>query len=198
MSISLVAFPDPLVPATSVRGTLLGSSLQAMRERSLERQYFELLPEPYHAHIRSLVAMSWLEMDVALAHYRVMGAIVPVASEQRAIGRTVADRVHRSYLATVIRALRATGLVSPRMLMLRMPTIWNRVVTGGGVQLREVAPNDFEVQAARCALFGVPYFREGWAGVWEASLQLLTPTVRVDRGVHTVEDGYTMHVSWRD
>lgn len=193
----IVPFPEPSTAVTAVRGTLLGSSLQAMRDRRLEARYFARLPPPHHDAIRSLVAMAWIDVDVALAHYRVMGELFPDPVEQRQIGRAVGDRVQKSYLATVIRALRATGLVTPLAVVTRMPAIWSRVFSGGGVQLVELGPTEFEVESRGCALFTESYFGRGWEGVWEASLQLVTPSIRIERGRRTGEDGYLLVVSWR-
>jgi len=191
----LVPLPRRVRPAGHVRGTLLGSSLHALRERGLEAQYYERLPEEHREDMMALVAMSWVEVPLALAHYRTMQALISDPIEQRAAGMRVGDRIQKSYLSTVIAALRATGAVTPRRLLARMPTIWARMFRGGAVGVVDVGPKDVEVTATGVALFEVPYFRHGWEGVWESGLGLSARKVYVTARDHG-PDRMTIRVAW--
>ncbi len=54
----LVPLPASFSLATDVRGTVLGTSLQAVRDRKLEERYYQLLPKAHHDAIRNLVMQS--------------------------------------------------------------------------------------------------------------------------------------------
>ena len=54
-----------VVPCTAVRSTLLSASLLSLRERGLTERYYALLPKDLHLAMQTLVAGSWVPMDVA-------------------------------------------------------------------------------------------------------------------------------------
>lgn len=192
---ALVPLPASPSPVTAVRGTLLGGSLRTMQQLGLREAYFEQLPSQHHEAVMALVPMSWIPTDVAMAHYRAMDALVSDPKEQRASGHFVGERVQRSYLHTLVRALQATGLVTPPRLLERMPTIWGRMFRGGAVSISQVGPKDLRVRTVGLPLFSVPYFREGWEGVWESGLSLVTRKIYVRR-LGRSDDSLDMTLAW--
>lgn len=181
--------------ATHVRGTLLGGSLRAIDDNGLREVYYEALPVEHRDAMMALVPMTWVPMERALAHYQVLNELVTDPAMQRRAGHVVGERVQRSYLSTLVRALSVTGLVDPRRLLSQMPKIWARVIQGGSIAVDDAGPKDLEVRVSGVPLFGISYFRGGWIGVWESSLSLVSRTVYV-KPKATRDEQYRMIVSW--
>lgn len=175
----LVPPPARIGPVTDFRGTLLGSSLQYVRDHGLETRYFELLPRQHHDAIRNMIPQSWLPVEVAFAHYTVMNQLVPNQAQMRANGRTVADKVQGSYIATLIKGLRASGAVSPVRVLQRLPSIWERVTRGGGAAVYKLGPKDARIDVLEMSLCAIDYYRYGLEGLIEGSLALTARSIRV-------------------
>ncbi|MBP7682339.1 MAG: hypothetical protein KBB95_10615 [Deltaproteobacteria bacterium] len=179
----------------AIRGTLIGSSLQAMRERSLNDDYFAVLDPMHHEAIRTLVPQSWVEMPLAMAHYRAMDTLITSNEEVLAIGRAVGDRVQKSYIATLIRGLKATGAVDPARVLSRAPSISERIFRGGGVKVLRDGPKDISVHFIGVPLCAVRYFRWGFGGVVQGGLELVVRRVYVTPR-QTSETSMALKVSW--
>lgn len=161
----------------AIRGTLIGSSLQAMRQRALSQAYFEVLDPAHREGIETLTPQSWVEMPLAEAHYRAMDRLITDNDEVMAIGRAVGDRVQKSYVATLIRGLKATGAVDPALVLSRAPSISKRIFRGGGVRVTREGPKDVRVEFIGVPLCAISYFRWGFAGVIQGGLQLVVRRV---------------------
>jgi len=168
----LVELPRSFPPVSRIRATVLSSSLQAVRERSLQDDYFALLDEEHHDAIHSMIPQSWLPIELAVAHYEAMDQLLSTA-DAREIGRVVAKRVHHSYLGILVRGIRATGLVSPMRVLVRFDAIVARMIEGGGVRAAEVGSKDALAEIHRIPLAHIPYFRAGIEGICESSLGLI-------------------------
>ncbi|HBQ09760.1 MAG TPA: hypothetical protein DEF51_00740 [Myxococcales bacterium] len=192
---TIVPLPAQTTRVSAVRGTLLGGSMNMLGERGLREAYYDLLPEEHHEAAMSLLAMSWIPLPFAEAHYRAMQALVSDPEVQRASGLFVGERVQKSYLSTVVAALRASGVVTPARLLTRMPTIWDRMFRGGSVGIDQIGPKDLRVRAAGLPLFSIPYFRQGWEGVWKSGLGLVTRKTYLRR-VKVDADRYDMTIAW--
>ncbi|MEM1416887.1 MAG: DUF2378 family protein [Myxococcota bacterium] len=180
---------------TRVRGTLLGSSITALRERGLYEAYLAALGESEREELVTLVPMSWIDIELALTHYRLVDRLVPDPEVQRAIGRSVGTRVQESYLKTLVRSLRVAGVVGPRRLLQRMPSIWSRVFEGGAVGVDQTGPKDVLLRVEGVPLFAVPYFGNACEGVFQVGLELITRKAFV-RQVAVSEDALSMGASW--
>src|SRR4051794_26985523 len=93
-----------LVPvATQVRSTWLTSSLRALRERKCLDRYYELLPGEHHDTMRSLVAGSWIPMQLAIIHYEACDKLKLATDDIMDIGRDVTRFAHRTSYSLALR-----------------------------------------------------------------------------------------------
>lgn len=191
----LVPLPASFSLATDVRGTVLGTSLQAVRDRKLEERYFQLLPNAHHDGIRNLVMQSWIPMDLAMAHYRVMNELIRDPAEVRAIGRTVSDRVQKSYVMTLVQGLKASGVVHPGRILQRMPSVYERMSRGGACAVWRLGPKDARVELHGMPLAVIPYYRLGVEGIFEGGLSLAARAVRVSNKALS-ETAVAFSISW--
>jgi hypothetical protein len=203
--LSFMAHPDraevisilPIDPSVSpaIRGTLIGSSLQAMRQREQSEEYFAALEPEFREGIETLVPQSWVEMPLAYAHYRALDTVVRASEDVLAIGRAVGDRFQSSYVATLIRGLKASGIVDPLRVLTRAPSVSERIFRGGGVRVVRVGPKDADVEFTGVPLCEMRYFRWGFAGVIQGGLMLVAKTVYVTP-VQTSPTSMKVKVSW--
>jgi len=157
--------------ATHIRGTVLASSLAAIDGLGLRDDYFATLTPEHHDAMRALVVNDWIPMPLALAHYGALDAMGLSGDIARENGRKVADRVQRSYLATLVRAL-GVG-ITPWSLLPRVQSVLDRLLLGSTVAIYKVGPKD-----ARIEMHGIPiaqyaYVRSGWAGMIEGGMDLV-------------------------
>jgi hypothetical protein len=72
--------------------------------------YARLLGDPWRDLPSRAIAGLWLPIDAGLAHYRACDALGLSTLEQVAIGREVGDRIHGTFLGTMVRAARGAGV----------------------------------------------------------------------------------------
>jgi hypothetical protein len=120
--------------------------------------------------------------------------LVPSETDQIEMGRDVADRIHRTILATVARAATGVG-VTPWIGLAQFPKLWERTFVGGGVSVTRVSPKDARVELVRLSLLETSYFRHALRGVMIAGVELFC------RRAFVVElgkrgDVHALKVSW--
>lgn len=157
--------------ATHLRGTVLASSLSAIEGLGMRDDYFATLAPEHHDAIRGLVVNDWIPMALALAHYGALETMGLAGEVARDNGRKVADRVQKSYLATLVRAL-GVG-ITPWSILPRTQSVLDRLLLGSTVAVYKVGPKD-----ARIEMHGIPiaryaYVRSGWSGMIEGGLDLV-------------------------
>jgi hypothetical protein len=162
---------DKLEPVRNVRSTLLTGSIQALRTRGMFDAYFKLLPDQHHDNILSMVAGVWIPIELAKVHYETLDRLIPSEVEQLEMGRDVADRIHRTILATVAKAATGAG-VTPWMGLSAFPKLWERTFEGGGVEVHKLGPKDARIDLVKLALLDVPYFHRAFRGVLAAGIEL--------------------------
>jgi len=190
---TVLALPAPISqipPAKALRGTVIATSLGMAREHGFEAKYFDHLPPEHHAAVRELQPASWVPMEIVIAHYRAMTHVFPSAEQQIENGRISSERTQNAYIRTVVRALQATGQVTPLTAMKRLPAVFARMLQGGGAgAVYSVGPKDGRIELVNYPLLEVPYVRNGWQGMFESGLSLTARRVHVKqdpkfRGVH--------------
>jgi hypothetical protein len=172
--------PPELTPSvTEVRGTLLSSSLQMMRDRGLHEGYFASLPSKHHEAIETLVPGTWLPIEVAHAHYAAIDTLGLADADILAIGRGVGERIQNGHLGTILRGARNLGGIDPWTIMGRTDMLWERVFRGGEAAVFKLGPKDARIEFVGIPIAEVHYFRVGMQGILEAALNLSARKVYV-------------------
>jgi hypothetical protein len=157
---------------SAVRGTLLSSSIKSVRQRGLFERYLQLLPRERHDGILSLIASAWIPLDLATAHYETVNRIIDQPSEQHAIGREVADRIHGTLLGTLVKLANNAG-VTPWIGLAQYQRLYDRLFTGGGgVTVTKIGPKEARIELVNVPLARIPYFRVAFRGVQEIGVEL--------------------------
>jgi hypothetical protein len=162
----VVAFrtdPAKTEPAKHIRSTLITSSLTAIRKRGYMPEYTRLLPPEHKETLLSCIAGVWLPLDVGIAHYGTCDALRLSTDEVYNIGMDVSVQVQATFLGTLSKMARSAG-VTPWTGLAQFYRLWDRVLDGGGVEVRRVGPKDAHVEVVALPLVDIPYFRVAFRG----------------------------------
>jgi hypothetical protein len=188
---------EELGGAQRVRTTLLVSSLQSLRKRSLVDKYMSYLPAEHHREIQSLIAGQWSPMSLAMAHYEACEALRLPRHEVNVIGREVGDRIEGTFLATMVRMAGQVG-ATPWTALSQTQRLYQRLFgPGGGCCVLKVGPKDARVMLAGLPIARIPYFRGAMLGVFEVGVELFARKAYA----REVEEARTptramVHVAW--
>lgn len=171
--VPLPASIDRIEQVRSVRSTLLSGSIQALRNRGLYEAYLNEVPVEHREGILSMVAGVWIPIALARAHYEALDRLIPSEIDQIAMGRDVADRIHRTILATVAKAATGAG-VTPWMGLATMPKLWDRTFVGSAVSIYKTGPKDARIEIVKLTLLETSYFRHAMCGVVGAGIELFS------------------------
>ena len=169
----------PVPHATAIRASVVATSRLAIRAMGRDEDYFGHLDPQHREAVVNISGVGWVPMDVAYAHYGAADALGLSPEEQREIGRQVAVRLRDSYAGSIIRSLRAIRALSPHSVLSRFPIAWERLVQGGGARAVELGPKEIRVECTRTRIAGYGYVRQGWAGMFEGTLSLVSKSVHV-------------------
>jgi hypothetical protein len=167
---------ERMLHATAIRSTWVGSSLQAIRERSLFDQYIEHVAPEYRAPILESVAGVWLPMEVGLAHYQACDQLGLGKRERWEIGVHVTRKVHGTSLGLAIRLAKQTG-VTPWTILAQIGRLWDRVYQGGDVAVYRRGPKEAVVEIAGWPLAPIPYVQQTMPAVVHAIVAMFCATV---------------------
>ncbi len=157
-------YPPNGVPlVTRVRSTLISSSVRVVIENGRLDEYKDHLPSHLHPAVFDAIAGSWLDIDVALSHYRAVDALNLPASDQLSMGETV-GRIVRNYLiGTGGQTAPAEGS-TPWSILLHTQRTWDRLYVGGDVSIEETGPKQFVRAMHGLPLCEIGYFRNASRG----------------------------------
>jgi hypothetical protein len=193
----LIAHTQSVKPATTIRSTVLQSSVASLRQRGHFDRWLTLVDERHRATIVESLAPSWMPIEVALAHYAACEALELPLSEQMAMGEAVGDRIQGSFLTTLMKSARAAGY-NPMILLSQFDRLYGRLFQGGSVQLTQTGPKDADVEVRGMQATCFPYFRIAFAGVVRAGFLFAgVRTGYVKQGAYkSTSDTLVLHTSW--
>lgn len=193
----LIAHTPTIRPATTIRSTVLQSSVASLRQRGHFERWLALIDPRYRATIVESLAPSWMPIEVALAHYAACEALELPLSEQVAMGEAVGDRIQGSFLTTLMKSARAAGY-NPLILLSQFDRLYGRLFQGGSVQLTQTGPKDADVEVRGMLTTRFSYFRIAFTGVVRAGILFSgVRTGYVRQGAYNAtSDTLVMHTSW--
>jgi hypothetical protein len=179
---------------SSVRSTLISSSLRALRERNLLEAYRGHLPGPHHDVIFGAVAGTWLEMTTVLEHYRAVDALGLTTGEAVAMGSSIGDSLHGTVLGTAVRLAKGAG-VTPWVALGQCGRMWERLFVGGDVGVDKAGPKEAVLRMLSLPLFQYGYFRASTRGLVQVGLALFCSKVYVTE-VSATPSSLSYRVAW--
>jgi hypothetical protein len=184
-----------VVPAlTHLRGTTMAASLTVLEEQGLAPSFWQVLAPEHHAAVRSLVAASWVELELGLAYYRALEALELSEAQIRAVGRAAALRVQSTFVNTLIRGMQ--GTVTPATVLSRMDKLWARNFRGGAVRVVQTSPKDVQLEIHNAAFLELRYTRIALMGYYEQTLVATTRRVFMTELPRPAANAGAWQVSW--
>ncbi len=171
---------------TSVRSTLIASSLLSLRARGHYERYLDLLAGKHRDTVLAVVAGAWLDVEIAFAHYDACEALALPEPEQRAIGAEVGDRAQKTFFGVLIRSATSAG-VTPWTAFDYVHRARERMFQGGDVEVAKLGPKEARVTCVGLPFARVAYFRNAFLGVQAAGIRLFARRVyaREDAAMRT-------------
>jgi hypothetical protein len=161
--------PSSVPLVSRVRSTLISSSVRVVTDGGRLDEYKDLLPAHRHATVFSAVAGSWLDIDVALDHYRAVDALGLETSNQLSMGETVGQTVRGYLIGTGGQVAPAEG-ATPWSILPHTHRTWDRLYVGGDVSIEETGPQQFVRTIYGLPLCEIPYFRHASRGIMHSVL----------------------------
>ena len=179
-----------------VRGTLLVSSLQTLRELNLFDRYLGHLPTDQHEPVLFAVAATWLPLRVAMAHYGACDSMGLSNTELETIGQHVSDRIMGTFLGTIMRSSRQLGAPTTPVVPLRQyHRLWDRLLLGGGCSVSATGPKDVVIESHGVPMFRYHYFRTAYTGLVRSAGLMFARSIYL-RTHRTGEEALTIYASW--
>jgi hypothetical protein len=181
---------------TQVRGSLIVSSLQTLRELNYLDAYLTHLPKKLHDEILFAVASSWLPVELALAHYGACEAMNLASPELEAIGQHVSSRIMGTFLGTLMRSSRDLGASATPLIPLRQyHRLWDRLLMGGGCTVRSSGIKDASIESRGVPMVRYRYFRIAYMGLIRGAGLMFAKAVYTRIGKASDTD-LTIEASW--
>jgi len=181
---------------TQVRGALIVSSLQTLRELDFMNRYLGHLPKVHHDEVLFALASSWLSADVALAHYGACEAMALGDRDLDAIGQHVSKRIMGTFLGTLLRSSRNLGAGATPVVPLRQyHRLWDRLLVGGGCTVRTSGMKDAYIESRGVPMFRYRYFRIAYMGLIRGAGLMFAKAVYT-RVRKATNDSLSIDASW--
>lgn len=149
-----------------VRGSLIASSLQALREHGYFERYRALLPEARREEVLHCAPNSWVAVELAWVHYQACDALGLGEPTTRALGEAVSQRVMGAFLGTMMRSGRAVdALPSPWIPLKQYGRICDRLLEGGTHVVTELGPKAALIETSGMSLLRLWYVRTAMLGI---------------------------------
>jgi hypothetical protein len=160
---TLIPLPQHVDATTSVRSTVLLTSLQALRARGFYERYVSLLTPSSREEIAAL-AGQWVPVSVAMAHYAACDGLELPEEEIVSIGASVGLVANRSTLSAVVRLAKEAG-VTPWAPLGMIDKILGHSWVGGAITVIKIGPKDARLEWHEQPCAASRYFRLGFVGV---------------------------------
>jgi hypothetical protein len=164
--------PSETMLISEVRGALLNTSILTLRSFELYDAYLEHLKPKEREEIFSVVASTWVSMDVAMMHYRACEALDLPPSQHFEIGHASSGRVQGTVLGLVLRLAKGGG-VTVWTGIGQIQRLYDRVFKGGGgVSVIKLGPKEARLEFIQNPLCALAYFRGALRGITTAGCEL--------------------------
>jgi hypothetical protein len=189
-------FPGQARPATHVRSTLIVSSMQTLRKYGHYDAYVKRLDPAYHDDLVSLIAGTWIPVEIGLAHYLAADALELDVRTIDSFGAEVSDRVNRSALALVLKISRQGG-VTPWTAFARVHRLREETFDGTDISVTKLGPKDARFDWVGIPYAAVPYYRASFGGFLRALVQLFSATAYTRfLTAHSTPTSMSYRISW--
>jgi hypothetical protein len=177
-----------------VRGSLLVSSLQTLRELGYYDRYLGGLRKELHEPVLFALASSWVPIEVALGHYAACESMELEEQDLDAMGKHVGARIMGTFLGTLVRSSRIAAS-RPLLALQHYPRLWERLMSGGSCTVEQKGPKDALIDSRGVPMFRFRYFRVAYSALIRGAGGLLGRAVHT-RITRSTDSAMGVFVSW--
>lgn len=158
-------------PATHVRSTLIVSSIQTLRSRNMLERYLDLVEPSRRDELLSLIAGTWVPIDMGLEHYRATNKLGLDSQTIEGIGAEVGERINKSFLSFVVKLSKEVG-VTPWTALGRAHRLRELTWKGSDVAIWKLGPKDARFDWGGLPYASIPYYVTSFGGFLRGLIQL--------------------------
>jgi hypothetical protein len=144
---------------THVRGMLIVSGRENLRELGLLEHYERLLPQSHREAVLYALASSWVPIEVALVHYRTCDQLELNAAQITRLGELSAARMIDTFFGRALKLAHELGAESYWKLLEQNDRVYDRMYQGGGVSVLQIGPKDMWLENTGQPLAGCRFWR---------------------------------------
>ena len=182
--------------ASHVRGALIASSLQTLKDSGHFESYLARLPKAHHEALLFCLASTWLPMELAAEHYRACDAIGLDEREMTRIGEVVSHRIMGTFLGTMLRSARSLGATPTPWIVLRSyGKVCDRLMDGGAHTVMQQGPKDALIESRGIPLFRFRYFRTAMVGMCRGAASIFARSC-FSKEIQASEDRVRVSLRW--
>lgn len=182
----------------NVRGSLIASSLQTLKELGHYEHYLTRLPAAHRESVLFALASSWLPLELAEAHYQACDDMKLEDAQVVALGEAVSKRIMGTFLGTLFRTGRTVGAApTPWLVLGQYHRVCERIIDGGRFMVTELGPKDAIVQTRGLPLFRFRYFRTATLGMFRGGVGMFSKScVARELSARSSRDCLTVSLRW--
>lgn len=163
----LLEYTSPHGPlVTHLRGTVLASTQQNLKDLGLYDRYMDALTQEDRTRMSSLIASSWVDIEFATQHYMLIGRLREETGmgddEVDQIATRIVTRATDTFIGSMVRATRTAGVEAFALVMSKNDRLWDRFYMGGGCTIIQHGPKELTLENHGNPLFFLPMFRIGY------------------------------------
>ena len=188
---------EPVQPVSEVKNVLLQASLSQLHTKGLYPRYDNLVDPGIPEEISSTLAMSWVPVDLAVAHYRACENMTLGSAVLKDLGAGVGERMKGTSLVSTSKSMPTSSgdLWTSSGALLRM---WARHYRGGSVQVAKLGACEMELDLRGFVLNQFRYFRHAQLEVIAAAFAAIGARETMVKIVQYSgsKDELTLRISW--
>lgn len=158
----------PLI--TSVRGSLLVTAIERLKECGHFERYLTKLPARYHEQMLYALAVSWVPVELMMEHCKACDDLCLSDAELVQLGSETARTMSRAMLGTMLR----TAGISPLLALASLGRVWDRIYIGGSCTVLRTGPKDVFLEQNGNLLAGSRYLRIASQGFFKSLAELFS------------------------
>jgi hypothetical protein len=153
--------------ASSVRGTVIISSLRGIRQYGHGERYLAALDPGHRDAVASLTAATWLPMEFAVAHYEACEKLALDRATIESIGGDSGRFIYQKVLTLVAKLSRESG-VTPLFTLAHANKLGARTWIGSSFAVWQIGPKEARLEWVQQPLARIPYFRAAFGAFAQA------------------------------
>lgn len=148
--------PDA-APVSAVKGALLHTSIAQLKANEHYLRYLSLVDPTVPERIMTTLAISWIPIGLATAHYQACDNLMLSAEAINSLGVRVGDRMQQTSLAASARSTQKNEEVWEHVGALHR--MWARHYQGGSVRVVKLGPHDMQLEQRGFVINQFRYYR---------------------------------------